>query len=676
MTFSMTVLPLLFVAQNASTSTTATSTLTLDVDAATVDVVISGVRARPDVTRRILEREALVRVPGTLGDPVLAVENLPGVARTGDGSTVVRGSSPRDSMATVDGVPVLIETHFGGYRSVLAAPLVDRIELLPGNYSVRHGRRTGGIVDVKLRSLAGAALHGELELGMLDASIYVEVPIGEEAGIALAARRSHIDLLLDAALSQQGSGVRVVAAPRWYDYQLLAEWRPTDTQTLSLFVLGSSDAMNLVLSEATPGSTATSSALVNDTEFQRVTLTHEVAPFEGVEHELRVALGRDAQDFDAMGLFTIDAEIRSLTVRDALRVRAAEGVSVSAGLDLLHRRVDYSLSSARLPLEGDPGGGLPGEKLVGVGSDVPFTELAGWIEGDLALGGGVTIVPGARVDYFSQVGEVSFDPRLVVRWRPEDTLTLKAGAGLVHQAPELQETEAPFGNPDLGLISAAQYSVGAEWRPLELFSAELTLFQKELRGLVSSTDAIAVRDGVAAPVVYDNAGEGRVRGLELMLKKESSGGLAGWLAYTLSRSERVDRPGEEARLFDYDQTHILTLVASYVLADVWTLGLRFRLVSGRPVTPLVGGIFRADEDQYEAIPGAPSSARLPAFHQLDLRVDRSWKFEDWTLSAYASVTNVYDRTNVESIGYNFDYSKQQNVGGLPLLPIVGIKGSF
>ena len=45
-----------------------------------------------------------------------------------------------------------------------------------------------------------------------------------------------------------------------------------------------------------------------------------------------------------------------------------------------------------------------------------------------------------------------------------------------------------------------------------------------------------------------------------MVRKELTSRAFGWIAYTLSRSTRVDRPGRELRLMDYDQTHNLTAV--------------------------------------------------------------------------------------------------------------------
>ena len=110
------------------------------------------------------------------------------------------------------------------------------------------------------------------------------------------------------------------------------------------------------------------------------------------------------------------------------------------------------------------------------------------------------------------------------------------------------------------------------------------------------------------------------------------------------------------RLFEYDQTHILTLLGSYDLGRGWQVGGRFRYVSGNPYTPCLGGVLQAGAGVYACRSGALLSARMPPFHQLDLRVDKTWKFASCKLTTYLDVQNVYNRANPEAVLYNFNYT--------------------
>ncbi|MBW2278363.1 MAG: hypothetical protein JRF63_12790, partial [Deltaproteobacteria bacterium] len=161
-------------------------------------------------------------------------------------------------------------------------------------------------------------------------------------------------------------------------------------------------------------------------------------------------------------------------------------------------------------------------------------------------------------------------------------------------------------------------------------------------------------------------------GLEFLLKHQPTDRFFGWLSYTLMKSERVDHPGEAKRLFDYDQTHILTLVASAVLGRGWEAGVRFRLVSGNPDTPILGSIYDADSDIYWPVYGRTNSDRLPMFHQLDVRIDKNWEWKYLKFAVYIDVQNVYNQKNVEGFQYSYDYSKRVYFTGLPILPSLGL----
>ena len=87
-------------------------------------------------------------------------------------------------------------------------------------------------------------------------------------------------------------------------------------------------------------------------------------------------------------------------------------------------------------------------------------------------------------------------------------------------------------------------------------------------------------------------------GLEVLLRQNLTSRFFGWVAYTLQRSERRDAPGEPWRLFDTDQTHNLILVGQYRITPKWTLGVRFRYVTGNPDTPVEGTIYEADADRF------------------------------------------------------------------------------
>jgi len=155
--------------------------------------------------------------------------------------------------------------------------------------------------------------------------------------------------------------------------------------------------------------------------------------------------------------------------------------------------------------------------------------------------------------------------------------------------------------------------------------------------------------------------------------------LYGWLSYTLSRSvnnRRSDEPDSKETPTAFDQTHNMNAVASYRLGNGWELGARFRLTSGRPETPITGGTFDANDGGFNPLRGDFRSGRRSLFHQLDVRGEKTWLFNTWSISAYLDVQNLYNAENPEATQFDYRFRDTAPVRGVPILPTLGIKGSF
>jgi hypothetical protein len=131
----------------------------------------------------------------------------------------------------------------------------------------------------------------------------------------------------------------------------------------------------------------------------------------------------------------------------------------------------------------------------------------------------------------------------------------------------------------------------------------------------------------------------------------------------------------ERRLFDFDQTHNLVVVGSYTLGK-WQFGGRWQYATGAPLTPVVGSMYLTDVNAFVPVFGEVNSSRLEAAHQLDLRIDRKWTFEQWSLAAYLDVTNVYAHARVLGYQYNYDFTEAEPITDLPIVPALGVRGEF
>ena len=612
------------------------------------DVLVEARRPRKEVIRRTVQVEEIEKVPGTFGDPLGVVSNLPSVARSAFGGTpIVRGSAPEDTRISIGGVQIPYLYHFGGMRTALPAAMIDGIDFYPGNFSAYYGRATGGMLDVRPKRLAPQRLGGELDVSSIDSALYVETPIGEHAAIAVGGRRSYIDAILAATMPSDGP-VKMTTAPRYYDYQLLGTVRPGAGHEITAMLFGSDDKMVMVF--ANPGD-AGIPRVSTATRFYYGIIEDQWQISEGVANELKLAIGNTFSRTALGPERQIKSSFWTAHARETLRLRIAKPLELRVGADYIANLVDWDITFRRPIKDGSVGdvGMEYGGVYHSAGDDLVQHQPAGFLEAELTLGD-LLVIPGIRVDYFGvPIEEVTYDPRLTARYRLTDKLVVKGGAGIYHQVPPDDETAPGFGNPDLQAFWANEYSVGAEYQLLAHLGIDATFFYKDVRHTVSPSDKLIERNGHLEAEVYNNDGRGRVYGLDLMIRHELANGFFGWIAYTLSRAERLDSGSTEWRLFGSDQTHILTVLGTYQLPRHWELGMRWRLVSGNPYTPYSRGVLDADQDMYLPIAGKVNSGRLPTFHQLDVRMDKRWVFDTMMVSAYIDIQNIYNRQNAEGV---------------------------
>jgi TonB family protein len=652
-------------------------------------VTVRGARPPREVSRRTLDRREMSRIPGTNGDALRSIQSLPGVARPPGlaGLLIVRGSAPQDTQAFVDGTPVPLIYHFGGLSSAIPTELLERIDFYPGNFSAQYGRVMGGIVDAAIRPVRDdGRYHGLAQVDLIDARAMIEGPLVPGVRFVAAGRRSHLDTWLGPVLT--GLGVGVTQAPVYYDYQFAIEADPTPRSSFRVAFFGSDDALALVVNDPSPDEPGLSGSLGFHTAFQRLQLRLLASSGQADKVSATVAFGRDNVDFN-IGAIYFYLDTSTINSRLEVARRMSSGVTLNAGADLLFGAFKVAFRGPSAPRPGEPANQPYSTRVLRDGAfSGSLLYPAAYAELELSPTAGVKIVPGARIEGHNITDGVDVSPRLSARWdilkEPLRT-TVKGGLGMFTQTPQLFESVPPLGTPGVKTARAIHYALGAEQEVTRELEVSAEGFFKQFDRLVVGTPASS-----GGSFEYKNLGMGYATGLEVLLKHKATSRLFGWVAYTLSRSVRKDGPGEPERLFESDQTHLLTVLGSYRLGGGWEVGARFRLASGDLTTPQVcspgsegcdpskaNALFHSPTGGYTPLPSSGAySERLPPFHQLDLRVDKRWSMGDYELSAYLDVQNVYNNANPEGIDYNFNFTTRQYESGLPILPSIGLRGEF
>jgi TonB family protein len=657
-----------------------------------LEIVVTAPPLRKQVVSTEVQADQARRVAGTGGDVLKVVENLPGVARAavGSGALVVWGAAPEDTRVYVDGVPVPRLYHDGGLRSVVHADLVRSVELAPGGYGAAYGGGLGGLVTVDLRPMDEPGFHGSVAADVFDASGAVRATINDRWSVAAAARKSWLDALIPLFTKRDLSSLFPI--PRYADAALRVAYRPNARESIEVGGLFSTDATDRTVASDDP---AAQQSEADRLTWGRVYARYRRETEDGSVITVTPSFGLDhASTTDSFGATptTLTDDAQRFDLRGTWRGKVAASVAMTAGLDaeVVSSSIHRAGSVTSPPREGDVFvfGQPPSDQINADDWHVVTLSAAPFAEADVALAGDrLHLVPGVRLDPYVLSGsrrtpvagdtpsiglfesELLFDPRFSVTFDASPRVRFKAAYGRYHQLPSPEDLSAVFGNPTLPPARADHFLAGARLQLAETVSVEAT-------GFYTTSADLAARSASPAPLLaqaLEPTGVGRSYGVQILVRKELSSKLFGWLGYTLSRSERRDTDGARWRLFDLDQTHVLTALASYTFPLGIEGGLRVRVASGFPRTPVVRSYYDARADLYEPVFGVQNTIRIPPFFALDARVSRRFPIGRTEIEAWIEVQNATNQKNPEEIVYNTTYTQKSDITGLPVLPSLGVR---
>lgn len=623
-----------------------------------------------------LTEDELTKVAGTFGDPTRVVASLPGVARSpfGLGYYVVRGAEFDNTGFFIDGHPAVFLYHLLGGPGVIHPELVGNLAFYPGGYPAMYGRVASSVIAVETKDPPRDRWHLDLEVDLFKAGVLFSVPFDDQKGVVtLSLRRSYYDLLLPLFTEDIDLA--------YTDYQGRVSYQFSPTVRGRFVALGAVDTVSTKDVETGDGAGTSSTDL--GLGFHRLNLAFDIDlsscltlttsalwEYDYIENR-RVAEGDAPIDATTDGTAT-----QLLTY---LRWRPAKNQLLETGLDVLYIDLAADLNIPAAPPLGDPRPPVFDPTIVSARLAAPYLGIAPYVSGDFEVAEGLRLLPGVRlnIDTWRDRWVPTLDPKLAVRWRLDPAWTLKGMAAMAHQPPQVFQVGEPFGDPDTPPVEGLQGSLGFEWIPDEGWLVSLEGFVQYLDNLVRPSDRIvddAGDDDQIGRAFFEPDMEGRAFGLELLVRKDYGDWIYGWLSYTFSRSERL-RPPKGWGTFELDQTHVLNLAWTVRLGSEWSLGARFQLASGNPYYPIIDARYDADRDEYVPIYAARSS-RLAVYHRLDVRLDKTWRFEDWMFELFLDIQNVYNAQNPETPRYSYDYRIKTDGISLPILPTLGFRMVF
>lgn len=650
------------------------------------EIVVFGRKEEKEVTRERLSVAEVERLPGFGGDVIKSVQALPSVSRpsmSDPAAIVVRGSSQYDTRFVLDGIDIPLLFHFGGVKSTYNSLALSSVDLYPGGFGTRYGGCVGGVVEVRGRPARSDQWRTTVDASLLDASFHTEGPLGKNLGLLLTGRRSYAGELLSAAMKSRDD-LDMTMAPYYSDLVARLDYEPNPENRFFLTTFAAKDRIALLFpdeNEGSPEIDAATDAVDMDMTFSRLILGHDRRIGENLRNELRAAYGTWNENGHVFGFFDYKITGPYYQLRDELSMNARPDLTVKVGLDMYSSPIEYRVQAL----------GWPASEM-----DLTFSDLGAYTAVELRPAPGLLVTPGLRYDYYDDLEDGKLSLRFTGRYnvRPDHTVT--ASAGTYNQAPQPQgqATDPVYGNPNLPMTEATHYTLGDEWRINDRTSLKVESYfnrQSKIPALTDSLDLNFVPDA-----------EGRMYGMEVMLRREAGDRFFGWLSYSLSRSERryarrpagmgneFDGGGSSAPdtwdasrwwLFDQDQTHHFEAVGSWSLGRNWSTGARMVYTTGNPATPILNpnGQFEWDADtgDYQQVTGEYLSDRMDPYFRFDCRVEKKFVRKSSIWSVYLDVQNLnyFLYNSPEAYSYNYDYSRRDEYGWI-ILPALGCRVEF
>lgn len=657
------------------------------------EIVVYGKAEEKEVSRRQLTLTEIRKIPGIGNDAVRVVQALPGVARPSfiSGDIIVRGAPSWDSRYYLDGIDIPMLYHFGGLKSVYNSEGLGSIDFYPGGFGTRYGGCTAGVIEIKGRQPKNDRWHGQLDLNLIDGSVLAEGPITDKASLLVSVRRSFLGDLASWYFKQFPDLFPFSVTPYYFDILVRADYSPNDKHHIFATSLTCRDSLGALISTVQGGSSEVSdatNALTTAITFSTFLTGWDYAITPSFKNSFRYAFTWDRDHASVFGFFAYSQEFNIHHIREELTYTISPAAELSVGGDV-------SLIIDDLILQIPSASGIIHKDTT---NDWLFGDVAPYANLKIKLGKDLTITPGIRYDYYPELihdgGVVpefwqyrsfdnhrgfSGDPslRINARYTLNEKQTLKAAIGNYNQAPQPlgQVIHETWGDPSLPTTKAAHYLAGYEWQITDIISADIQGYINRQWNIPRTASNEEQEDNPEA--LWLSNGKGKMKGIEILLRHQNNGRFFGWIAYTLSRSERWNPVDDKWELFGKDQTHHLQLLASCHLAHDWDIGTRIRYVTGDPTTPIVDIIENENGSYIEPIAGKHFSSRMDPFFQVDIRVDKKFVLREWMLSAYLDVQNVswllYKSPEMEI--QNYDYSDSQPVSMI-IQPAVGVKVEF
>ncbi len=631
-------------------------------------------------------------------DIIKAVQVLPGVITTGDqgGQLYIRGGAPIQNLILLDGMIVYNPFHSIGFFSVFDNDIIRSADIHTGGFSAEYGSRNSAVMDIKTRSGNRKRLAGKVTASTYTAKALLEAPLGKKnergfsnSSVLVSAKTSYLD---------QSSQI-------FYPY--------VETEFDGL-PFSFTDIYGKFSSQADNGSQVNLFAFSFD-DAVRYGLNNSInwnsrgagGNFIAIPATAKVIMSGDVS-YSYYDISSVEGDL----------VQNSSITGFNGGLDLTYffRKADeLKIGMEAITYSTDFEVNPPAGRNVEIRENT--TELGTFARYRFSSTR-LIAEPSLRIHYYGSQAEVSFEPRLGIKYNINDWLRLKASGGWYSQNLMAGNSDRDVVNLFYGFLSGVPLgSLPSSFRGEEItsslqkavhavagFEVEVTknwtinveAYLKDFQQITNLNRNKIYDEGTTAAIgkpdilVKDFLVErGLAQGVDLLVKY-SSKNLYLWGAYSIGKITRDD--GITEYFPNFDRRHNLNLVGNYLFGkdNSWEVSLRYNFGTGFPFTPTQlfyseqpfvddRGQTAVDYDYTDAngqpgvLYGELNTRRLPNYHRVDISITKDYKIsENQNLEVSAGATNILNYQNI----FYYDRNENKRVDQLPIMPTVSLAYTF
>jgi len=633
-----------------------------------------------------IDQEQFEKMPVLGDDPIRAAQTLPGIAANSvSAKSYVRGGESRDTGIVLNGNTLLEPYHVRNFQSLFSAidsRAVDGIEVFSGNFPVRFGNQTGGMMVIDTIE-PPAEGRTELGLSVFNTSVLSTGTVADgKLGWLISARRGNLDLVIDKKFGE----------PSYSDFLGQLSANLSDNTTISFNALVADDKIRLV-TEAKPSEPEASTNTARTAQFWvnwRQQWTPSLSSLTTVSindfNNDRIEFVNDPEEIVAS--INDDRSLKILRLNQHWSAQPYDSkhrFEFGFNLDSLDANYDYSGDAQYFGVfrmvEGIPPSITRSSSLQLAGQ-----SFGAYASSDFALNDTTVAQLGIRWDsqnYGNLNKKNQLSPRLSIAHSLSKATDIRASIGRYHQSQGIHELQVEDGVDEFfNAQRTDSATIGIQHRYQSGLSLRAEAYWKSGDRIRPRFENILNQVLVLPEYKPDRTriapSSFRSNGIELSLRREYEKGLTWWAAYVLSSADDEVDGSYVPR--SWDQKHALRLGIS-TTGERWDVGVVATAHSGWPKSKIQFD----DTDPFAPVIRITDRnlSNYQYFATLDFRIRYKQPIRMGKLTYFFEISNALNRKNECCIDFDVDTDipnqpifELESKYWLPLTPALGVLWRF